>query len=238
MDELMQNYRDVSAAIKSTAQACGRDPGGITLVAVSKTRPAELISRAWEAGVGIFGENRVQEIQEKFDPRPHEGIELHMIGHLQSNKTALAVRLADWIQSVDREKILRLISKEAGRCGRQMNICIEVNTSGEASKFGLLNDDDVLALARLAKDLPGVELRGLMTIGPLLSEGAEPLRQAFIRLRKLFERVGRELTPPRWDTLSMGMSNDFRIAIEEGATMLRIGSSIFGSREGNGAGNK
>ncbi|MGI9255310.1 MAG: YggS family pyridoxal phosphate-dependent enzyme [Salinispira sp.] len=225
------NYQNVCARIKQKAQLCGRDPSTITLLAVSKTKTPELITQAWDAGIRTFGENRVQEIQKKFDPRPHEEMELHMIGHLQSNKVRAAVQLSDWIQSVDREKILHLISKEAQRYERTIQICLEVNTSAEESKFGVLRDEEVIRLAVLAAKLPCVKLRGLMTIGPLLSEGEKALRNAFIRLRKLFHTIGDELAPPLWDTLSMGMSNDFEIAIEEGATMLRIGSSLFGLRK-------
>ena len=170
---ILQNYQNIAARIRKTALRSGRDPNEIILLAVSKSEKAGQVSQAWQAGIRIFGENRVQEIQEKFDPRPHADIELHMIGNLQSNKVRSAVQLVDWIQSVDREKILFLISRQAEKAGRIINICIEVNTSGEDSKFGLRDDEEVLHLASLARELPGIDLRGLMTIGPLLSEGDE-----------------------------------------------------------------
>ena len=230
MNSLEDNYKSISLRVRAAALRCGRDPDEISLLAASKTRGPSDISEAWQAGIRTFGENRVQEIEEKFDPRHQGDIELHMIGHLQSNKVKTAVRLVDWIQSVDREKIIIPMSNCAEEKGRCINICVEVNTSAEDSKFGLRDDDEVLRLCALIQKLPGLELRGLMTIGPLLSEGDRPVRAAFVRLRSLFLRVQENLSPLHWDTLSMGMSNDFEIAIEEGATIIRIGSSLFGER--------
>lgn len=215
----------------NAAHRCGRQPEEITLVAVSKTHGPDLIQEALSGGVRVFGENRVQEILQKFDPPPGPDVELHMIGHLQSNKVKDAVRLCSWIQSVDSEKLLKKISSRAESLGKTMDICIEMNTSGQESKFGLRTTEELFALLETAAGLPGIRLRGLMTIGPLLSEGEAPVRRAFASLRNDFEESARRFQLPHWDSLSMGMSNDFEIAVEEGSTMVRVGSAIFGSRE-------
>ncbi len=230
MSAIDANFQAIQRRIESAARSCGRDPVDITLIAVSKTKSAEIIENAYRAGIRIFGENRVQEIAEKFLPKSHEDIELHMIGTLQSNKVKTAVQASDWIQSIDREKILRAVSRHAVEQGRIINICIEVNTSGEQSKQGLEEDTAVLSLAELALGLPGLSVRGLMTIGPLMELGEQPVRRAFSRLRSLHGKIDSELKPPHWDSLSMGMSNDFELAIKEGATMVRVGTAIFGER--------
>jgi pyridoxal phosphate enzyme (YggS family) len=235
MGDIGSNFQEIRRRIAAAAERAGRSSAEVTLIAVSKTKPAELVEEAYLAGVRVFGENRVQEIADKFVPRPHDDIELHMIGTLQSNKARSAVAACDWIQSVDRDKILLAVSRHAEELGRRVNVCIEVNTSGEMSKHGLEHDGEVLSLAERALGLPGIRLRGLMTIGPLLSQGEEPVRRAFSRLSALHRLIGERLAPPDWDTLSMGMSNDFELAIEHGATMVRIGTSIFGSRPAGGA---
>lgn len=231
MNNIAGNYSRIQERIGNAAQRCGRQPEEITLVAVSKTHGSDQIEEAISAGVRVFGENRVQEILQKFDPPPIPDVELHMIGHLQSNKVKDAVRLSSWIQSVDSEKLLRKISSQAESQDKNMDICIEMNTSGQDSKFGLRTADELFHLLETAENLPAIRLRGLMTIGPLLSDGEVPVRRAFASLRKDFgECVGR-FHLPHWDSLSMGMSNDFEIAVEEGSTMVRVGSSIFGPRE-------
>jgi pyridoxal phosphate enzyme (YggS family) len=234
MIDITSNIREIQDRIKAAADRAGRSSSDITLIAVSKTKAPDLIEAAYLSGQRVFGENRVQEITAKFDPRPHEDIELHMIGTLQSNKVRPAVACSDWIQSIDREKILMTVSRAASELGRSLNICIEVNTSGESSKHGLTDTDELMLLAEKAMTLPGLRLRGLMTIGPLLSEGADDVRRAFVSLRHMHEDVARRLAPPEWDSLSMGMSNDFELAIAEGATMVRVGTALFGARDYGG----
>ncbi|MGH7565839.1 MAG: YggS family pyridoxal phosphate-dependent enzyme [Gemmatimonadota bacterium] len=211
------------------AEACarsGRGPAEIRIVAVTKGHPARTLIAALEAGLLQIGENRVGEAMEKFSQAAtsleSHGATRHMVGHLQRNKARDAVTAFDWIQSVDSMRLARALSRRMEDGQGTLPVLIEVNAGGEEQKHGFSLDEVVDQAAEIA-DLPGLSVRGLMTMAPLTSE--EPvLRATFRRARSLFERM----TGP--DTLSMGMSSDYGVAIEEGSTMLRLGTALFGTR--------
>jgi len=231
---IADNLQGVISRISAATARAGRPPGAVRLLAASKTHPPARIAEACEAGQRAFGENYVREALEKMDAMPQllgeqraRSLEWHLIGPLQSNKTRAAAERFDWVQSVDREKIARRLSEQRPAALAPLNVLIEVNLSGEASKSGV-GADGALALAREVAALPRLRLRGLMAI-PAPSADRAQQRAAFRAVRELFERLradGLDL-----DTLSMGMSDDMEAAIEEGATMVRIGSAIFGLRE-------
>lgn len=203
---------------------CGRRPDDITVVAVTKTHSAEILRQAVSAGLCNIGENRVQEADSKFAQVGHIA-RYHLIGHLQSNKVKKAVQLFDVIQSVDSISIAQEISKRSGEIGKTMECLIEVNSSGELQKFGV-RPAETLALAEEIVKLPHIQLTGLMTVGPLTDDPSH-IRRAFRQCRELFsqlhDRFGEQIA-----VLSMGMSGDFETAVEEGSTMIRIGTFLFG----------
>jgi PLP dependent protein len=228
------NLQAVISRIAAAVAGAGRAPGSVRLLAASKTHPPARIAEAAAAGQRAFGENYVQEALEKMDAltqllgesRARE-LEWHLIGPMQSNKTRAAAERFDWVQSVEREKIARRLSQQRPENLSPLNVLIEVNLSGEASKSGVAAQD-AAALARTVAGLPRLRLRGLMAI-PAPSRDQAVQRARFRAVRELFEQLraqGLEL-----DTLSMGMSEDMEAAIAEGATMVRIGTSIFGARE-------
>jgi len=224
---IRQQYQRVVEQVAEAAIKAGRNPGEVQLMAVSKTKPVELIREAIATGATLLGENRVQELSEK---RPQlQNCEVHMIGHLQSNKTAKAVQFADMIQSVDSVRIAREISKACMAQGKNMPVLLEVNIGREDAKFGFLSEQVSDAIAEIAQ-LPGVLVRGLMTIPPFLDDKTRT-RQFFSQMNQLFIDIrGKKMDNISMDTLSMGMSDDFEEAIAEGSTLVRVGSAIFGSR--------
>jgi pyridoxal phosphate enzyme (YggS family) len=205
--------------ISAAAKAAGRDPRSVTLLAVSKTHPAALVEQAMAAGQRAFGENYVQEALEKMDVL--QGAEWHLIGPLQSNKTRLVAARFQWVHTVDGEKIARRLSGQRSGNLPPLNVLIQVNVSGEASKNGVA-PSDVEGLSLLVSKMPRLKLRGLMAIP---EPGANPER--YRDLKNLYEKLK---GPFRFDTLSVGMSDDLEIAIAEGATLVRIGTAIFGAR--------
>jgi len=237
MSQIRENLLKVMERIEKAAQTVGRDPAEIKLVAVSKTVEAARVKEAIEAGVSILGENYVQEAQKKIEEigRPActerfgEGrpVAWHFIGHLQSNKAKYAVRLFDMIHSVDSLTLAEELNRRAEQVGQVAKVMIEVNISGEATKFGT-DEEKVLSIVRGILNLSHLSLEGLMTMPPYfdLSEMSRPY---YTKLRALKERMVREGIPMK--ELSMGMSNDFEIAIEEGATYVRVGTAIFGERK-------
>ena len=230
--ETRERLARISERIVSACARVGRDESEVTLIAVSKTVSAERICAAIECGVLVLGENRVQEAADKI-PGVAAGtagrrIEWHLIGHLQSNKARRAVDLFTSIDSVDSYKLAERLDRIAGEIGRRLPILIEVNLGGESSKSGL-NSDDVLRVIEQVRPLNHLEPRGLMTVPPYL-EPAEEVRPYFRRLRELRD-ASRSVLGDGFSDLSMGMSNDFEIAIEEGATMVRIGTALFGPRQ-------
>lgn len=211
------------------AKRAGRDPGEIKLVTVSKTVEPARIREAIEAGVTILGENYVQEARRKIEEIGH-GIQWHMIGHLQTNKAKYAVTLFDYVHSIDGISLAREINRRAAQKGRRVRALVEVNLSGETSKFGIA-PEDVMELIRQVASLKHISIEGLMTMPPYFDD-PERARPYFVELRKLRDRVkGEEIEGARMDELSMGMSGDFEAAIEEGATMIRVGTAIFGERK-------
>lgn len=208
------------------AQRVGRDPQSVSLVAVAKTVPPEIVNEAVNAGQLLFGENRVQEAKLKM-PQVSGRARWHFIGHLQSNKVRDAVELFEMIQSVDSVSLAQEISKRAQQAGKQMPILLEVNVAGEATKFGF-TPDAALAAAPEINKLPNIELHGLMCIPPPVKDvnDARPYFRKLVALKKKIEIThGIPL-----QHLSMGMSHDYEVAIEEGATMVRIGTALFGKR--------
>jgi hypothetical protein len=229
-EDLAGRIRNVRERIARACSRGRRDPAEVTLVAVSKTHPAAAVRRAAEAGLTVFGENRVQEGVAKIEAlRPDfPTLSWRLIGRLQSNKAKTAVRYFEEIQSVDRSSLLEILSREAGASGRRLPIYVEVNVGGEASKGGV-DPDGARALVESALAASSIDLRGLMTVPPF-SDDPEASRPYFRELRSLRDCVRDETGAPI-PGLSMGMSHDFEVAIEEGATVVRVGTALFGPRE-------
>jgi pyridoxal phosphate enzyme (YggS family) len=226
---IAENIARVRERVHHACERAGRPPESVRLVAVTKTVPPEAIRMAYAAGVRDFGENRVQEAAAK-RPLLHDlDAVWHLIGHLQSNKAKHACQLFRWVHSVDSVHIAQRMDHFAAALGKKMPVLIEVHLGGEASKFGV-EEAGLMALAEQVGALPSLELRGLMTVPPFF-ENAEDVRPFFRRLRELASRIeSLKLPGVSMRELSMGMSHDFEIAIEEGATMVRIGTAIFGER--------
>jgi pyridoxal phosphate enzyme (YggS family) len=224
-DRIAQNLSAVQERVAKAAEHSGRSSEDVLVVTVSKTWPAHIVQAAVDAGALTLGENRVQEAQDKV-PQVQGSPTWHLIGHLQRNKAKLAVSLFDTIQSVDSIRLAREIGKHAVNAGKELSIHLQVNTSGEASKSGV-EPDDLEALVDGVSGIEGVRVEGLMTIAAH-SDDEAAVRQCFITLRYLRDRVVQR--EPGVCHLSMGMSGDFEMAIEEGATVVRVGSAVFGNR--------
>ena len=224
MSTLADNLSAISARIASAAQAVGRDPASVQLLAVSKTKPASAIREIHAAGVRDFGENYLQEALTKQQALSDLPLIWHFIGPIQSNKTKAIAEHFDWVHSVDRLKIAQRLSEQRPAGLAPLNICLQVNVSGEDSKSGC-TPADLPALAKAVAALPNLRLRGLMAI-PEPTEDRDTQEAAFASLRKLQEGLGFGL-----DTLSMGMSHDLEAAIAQGATWVRIGTALFGARD-------
>ena len=225
---LRERHAAVLTRIEAACRAAGRRPDSVTLLAVSKTFPASSVLALADCGQRSFGENYLQEAQDKISAcatqRPDLPLEWHFIGPIQSNKTRPIAEHFDWVHSVDREKIARRLAEQRPAARGPLQVCLQVNIDAEATKSGCA-PDEVPALARAIAAMPGLRLRGLMAI-PLPQPATE--RAAFARLRALFERLREEGLPV--DTLSMGMSDDLEAAIAEGSTLVRVGSALFGRR--------
>lgn len=199
-------------------------------MAVSKTRTVEEIMEAYNAGHRLFGENRVKEGEDKFNSLP-EDIELHLIGHLQRNKVKHTLPLYSWVESIDKFDTAEELEKRCEKEQHVMNILLEVNTSDEDSKNGFLHENTARAcIDSILSSCPNLSIRGLMTIAPF-TDNEKAIRKSFSALRDFFETLKREYRECNFDTLSMGMSSDFHLAIEEGSTLVRVGTAIFGKRE-------
>lgn len=225
MITLAHKLAEVNYRIAQAASRAGRDRGAITLIGVTKTVGREAVAEAFRNGLQDFGENRIPDAEAKFDPLPYPDhtARLHLIGHLQTNKAKRAVALVDLIHSVDSVKLAQTLSRHAVDQGKILPVLLEINVSGEASKHGLSPAELPDCLAQVIP-LPNLEWRGLMTVAPYF-EDPEQTRPVFAALQRLFERNNPGL--PAWRDLSMGMTNDFEIAIEEGATLVRVGRAIF-----------
>ncbi len=225
---IADNVREVLGRIEAAAARALRDPGDVKLVTVTKTVEPARIIEAIEAGATCIGENRVQEAERKFKGGLPP-VEKHLVGHLQTNKVRKALPLFDMIQSVDSVRLAREISTVCESTGTEIDVLVEVNTSGEETKFGLGPDETVEAIEEMA-DLPGLRILGLMTIGAFLPD-PEDVRPCFRRLRELRNTIEERVIPGvSMEHLSMGMTNDYEVAIEEGATIVRVGRAIFGER--------
>jgi len=226
MSGVRENLLRVTERIEKATRRAGRSPGEIKLVAVSKTVDAGRIREAIEAGVSILGENYVQEAQKKIE-EIGKPVSWHFIGHLQSNKAKVAVRLFDAVHCVDSLPLAEDLNRRAQQADRKMPVMIEVNLSGETTKFGT-EEEKVMTLAQAILKLDHLSLDGLMTMPPYFDDPGMS-RPYFVQLRALKERLAAGGIPLK--DLSMGMSNDFEVAIEEGATYVRVGTAIFGERK-------
>ena len=223
---LSSNLQALEQRIASACARCGRQPSAVALLAVAKNRPAEQVRAAADLGLGLFGENRVQEAKVKI-PQCGGRLRWHMIGHLQSNKCRDAVSIFDMIESVDALALAGQINLSAEKAAKTMPLLLQVNVAGESSKFGYSPEVLLAELAQI-NALPRIEIHGLMTIAPFTKD-PEKVRPVFRRLRELKQQCESVLGAPL-PHLSMGMSGDFEVAIEEGATIIRIGSALFGPR--------
>ncbi|MCP1318756.1 YggS family pyridoxal phosphate-dependent enzyme [Halomonas sp. 707B3] len=226
---LPESLASARERLRRALEDAGRSPTSATLLAVSKTKPAEMLREAWQHGQREFGENYLQEALDKQAALEDlDGIVWHFIGPLQSNKTRAVAEQFAWVHSVDRLKIAKRLSEQRPEALPPLNVCLQVNISREASKSGVL-PEDALALAQEIATLPGLSLRGLMAI-PAPAETLEEQRQPLAALRQLLEELQAALPEAPLDTLSMGMSDDLEAAVLEGATLVRLGTAIFGAR--------
>jgi pyridoxal phosphate enzyme (YggS family) len=229
MSEIQQRLAEVRGRIEKAALRAGRSAADVEIVAVTKGHPVSVLRTAVESGLPIIGENRVDEADLKQSEVGRLGARWHMIGHLQRNKAKRAVRLFDVIESVDSVRLARKLVSEAEKAGREeLEVLLEVNTSGEASKGGFA-DIEVLEAASEIVSMERIRVAGLMTMAPYTTD-ERVLRRVFRRTRELCERCGREVPGFEARDLSMGMSNDFEIAVEEGSTRLRLGTVLIGPR--------
>ncbi|MBD3258734.1 YggS family pyridoxal phosphate-dependent enzyme [candidate division GN15 bacterium] len=226
-DDITANLTELRGRLAEACEEYDRDVDDITLVAVTKTHPASIIHTAVAAGLTEIGESRVQEAEPKIKEVGHVA-RYHMIGHLQTNKAKKAVELFDVIQSVDSLKLAEEISRRASEIERTIECLVEINVSGETSKYGA-PPEEAVNLIKQVHGMPGVKLTGVMTIGPL-TDDEDDIREAFARCREIFKQ-GRDIVGDDFDCLSMGMSEDFPLAIAEGSTMIRVGTGIFGPRQ-------
>ena len=225
---LKDNLIEVEEHIKKACEKSGRNPEDVCLVAVSKTKPKDMLMEVYDCGIRQFGENYVQEMVDKADTLPKD-ITWHMIGHLQRNKVKYIVDKAVLIHSVDSLRLAQQISQEALKKGVEANILIEVNVAEEESKFGLTTDEVIQMVTEIAK-LPAVHIKGLMTVAPF-TENPEENRPYFRNLKQLAVDIAeKNIDNVTMSVLSMGMTGDYEVAIEEGATMVRVGTGIFGAR--------
>ena len=226
---LKENLDYVEEEIRKACERSGRKRSEVELIAVSKTKPAEMLQEAYNLGVRVFGENKAQELSEKYDILPKD-IKWHMIGHLQRNKIKYIIDKVELIHSVDSVRLAEAIEKEAAKRNITVNVLIEVNVAREESKFGLL-PEEIDQFVDKVKDFSHICVKGLMTIAPNV-ENPEKNRSIFAHLRKLsVDIASKNAHNINMSILSMGMTNDYQVAVEEGATMVRVGTGIFGKRD-------
>lgn len=226
---LREQLKEVEGRIQAACTRAGRKREEVTLIAVSKTKPVEVLGEAYDLGIRVFGENKVQELTEKYDALPRD-IHWHMIGHLQTNKVKYIIDKAELIHSVDSLRLAEAIEKEAAKRELTARILVEVNVAEEESKFGIRVDEALPFIEKVA-GYPHIHVCGLMTIAPFV-ENPEENRLIFKNLHKLsVDIAGKNIDNVNVNILSMGMTNDYEVAIEEGATMVRVGTGIFGARD-------
>ena len=229
---IQDNVNSVLEEITSAAKIAGRNPDEIKLMAVTKTKPLEYAEAAYKAGIRLFGENRVQEMEEKYSSGTysfHNDAEIHFIGHLQRNKVKKALSVAYSIDSIDKYETAEEVSKCCKTLGKDISILLEYNTSKEDSKSGFLSEKELFESIDKIRNLGNLNIRGLMTIAPF-TDDEKAIRGSFRMLVNLFRKIEVDHPDLKIDTLSMGMSSDFKIAIEEGSNIIRIGTRLFGSR--------
>ena len=225
---IAENLAQVHKNIEDAARSAGRDPAEITLIDVSKTKPVSMLMEAYDAGERVFGENKVQEIMDKYDQMPQD-VSWHMIGHLQRNKVKYIVGKVSMIHSVDSLRLAETIEQEAAKIDTVVPVLLEVNVAEEESKFGL-SAEEVLPLTEQIASFPHIRVCGLMTIAPYVTDPEEN-RPIFRQLKKLSVDIGaKNINNVTMNVLSMGMTGDYAVAVQEGATMVRVGTGIFGSR--------
>ena len=229
---IAENLTNVKNNIKEACLKARRDVSEVTLVAVSKMKPNKDILEAYDAGIRVFGENYVQELAEKMEELPDD-IKWHMIGHLQRNKVKYIVGRVDMIHSVDSRRLAQEISERSSKLGKVTDILAQINMAGEESKFGL-RPDEATDFAIAVSEMKGIRLRGLMTSAPFV-EDAEKNRNIFRSMKDLsVDIMKKNIDNVLMDTLSMGMTADYKVAIEEGATLVRVGTAVFGERNYGG----
>lgn len=225
---IKENIRVIEERIEDICKGCGRDPKEVKLIAVSKTKPVSMLKEAYDSGCRDFGENKAQELTDKWETLPKD-IRWHMIGHLQRNKVKYIVDKVYMIHSVDSLRLAEEISKEALKKNVNVSVLIEVNVAKEESKFGTTCEEAINLVEEIAK-LPGIKIKGLMTIAPYV-ENSEENRQYFEKLRQIYvDIIQKNIDNVYMEELSMGMSGDYETAITEGATYIRVGTAIFGER--------
>ena len=230
---LKENLAQVEKNIQMACERVGRDPGEVTLIAVSKTKPVEDLMEIYDAGIRCFGENKVQDLCDKIDKMP-EDIQWHMIGHLQRNKVKYIVDRVALIHSVDSFRLAEEINIQAKKRGIVVPILVEVNIAEEETKFGVTREDAIELVKQIAA-LDGLQIKGLMTIAPYVVDSEEN-RPFFRKIKDLSVDIMKQnIDNVCMDVISMGMTGDYQVAIEEGATMVRVGTGIFGKRDYNNA---
>ena len=228
-DSIQERYREVRAKVDEACKRVGRDPSEVTLIAVSKTKPLSDIEKLIEIDVNDFGENRPQELKEKFD-MVSTPVRFHQIGHLQTNKVKYIINKAVLIHSVDSMKLALMIEKEAAKRDLHVDVLIEVNYAEEESKFGVKKDEALQLIKDISSSYRHIHIKGLMTIAPFVDDPEEN-RPVFKGMHELLLDIkSQNIDNVDMSILSMGMTNDYEVAIEEGATMVRVGTAIFGER--------
>ena len=226
---IKENLKKVEARVENACRRAGRSPLDVTLIAVSKTKPVSMIREVMETGIVDFGENKVQELCDKTEQIP-EKLNWHLIGHLQRNKVKYIIDKVSMVHSVDSVRLAEAIEKEAAKKDICMPVLIEVNVAGEESKFGL-SVEEVLPFLEEISSYEHLQVKGLMTIAPFVANPEEN-REVFQKLKKLsVDIAAKNINNVNMSVLSMGMTNDYQVAVEEGATMVRVGTGIFGERD-------
>jgi pyridoxal phosphate enzyme (YggS family) len=232
LGQFSRNLRSVRRRMAQAAARAGREARDIRLMAVTKTFPVDYVEAARIEGLGLFGENRVQEARGKYGSLiGSSGLELHLIGHLQRNKAAIAASLFACVQSIDKLHTAQALNRHCAELDRSMDVLLELNTSGEPGKYGFADAEQLWSACEDIAAQDHLRVRGVMTVGPFTAD-RDRIRRAFAALRECFVGLEERFTELPLDTLSMGMSGDFEIAIEEGANLIRLGTVLFGARDG------
>ncbi|MBN2444197.1 MAG: YggS family pyridoxal phosphate-dependent enzyme [Spirochaetales bacterium] len=228
LETFKHNLKKINARIEDACDRSARDPHEVKIMAVTKTFPASYVEIAQKGGIKLFGENKIQEARTKYREISND-MELHLIGHLQRNKAKLAAQIFSWVESIDKYETAAALHKNAELLDKTINILIEINTTSEESKFGLSGLEKYWELCEKLFELPRLTLRGLMTVGPFTHDKSA-IGASFSALRDLFIETKEKYPGLLFDTLSMGMSGDYDIAVEHGSTLVRIGTALFGER--------